>query len=124
MTFPIAKIMEANMWIIRWILGALLIIIILGFALQNQEQTVSVQIINWQSPVLPLYFFLYIAFGAGLLTWLLVSTMNIMKLKGDILKLHREKKKVMEELNRLRNANIEEDIDSAEPEKDNETVVE
>lgn len=96
------------MWIVRWILGALLIIIILGFALQNQDQTVTVNILKWQSPVLPLYFFLYLAYAAGILTWLLVSTLNILRLKGDLHKLHREKRKITEELNRMRNANIEE----------------
>ena len=98
------------MWVVRWILGALLIIIILGFALQNQDQTVTVKIIKRQSPVLPLYFFLYLAYAAGILTWLLVSTLNILKLKGDVHKLNREKKKIIEELNRMRNANIDEVI--------------
>jgi len=98
------------MWIVRWILGALLIIIILGFALQNQDQTVTVKIIKWQSPILPLYFFLYLSYAAGILTWLLVSTLNILKLKGDVHKLHREKRKIMDELNRMRNANIDEVI--------------
>lgn len=106
------------MWILRWILGALLIIIILGFALQNQDQTVSVKIIKWQSPVLPLYFFLYISFGAGILTWVLVSAINILKLKGDILKLQKENRKTRDELNRLRNVNIEEEAGSTELEED------
>lgn len=103
------------MWVVRWILGALLIIIILGFALQNQDQTVTVKIIKWQSPVLPLYFFLYLAYAAGILTWLLVSTLNILKLKGDVHKLNREKRRIMEELNRMRNANIDESIAPASP---------
>jgi len=106
------------MWILRWILGALLIIIILGFALQNQDQTVSVKIIKWQSPVLPLYFFLYISFGAGILTWVIASALNILKLKGDILKLQKENRKTRDELNRLRNANIEEEAGSTELEED------
>lgn len=106
------------MWILRWILGALLIIIILGFALQNQDQTVSVKIIKWQSPVLPLYFFLYISFGAGILIWVIASALNILKLKGDILKLQKENRKTRDELNRLRNANIEEEAGSTELEED------
>lgn len=100
------------MWVVRWILGALLIIAILGFALQNQEQTVSVNILKWKSPVLPLYFFLYLSFGAGIVSWLLVSTLNILRLKNDIHKLHREKRKIVEELNRMRNANIDEEIET------------
>lgn len=106
------------MWILRWILGALLIIAILGFALQNQEQTVSVRLIKWQSPVMPLYFFLYLAYGAGLLTWVLVSTLNTLKLKGEVYRLQREKRKITEELNRLRNVNIEEEINPTELEEE------
>lgn len=106
------------MWIVRWILGAILIIAILGFALQNQEQTVTVKLIRWQSPVLPLYFFLYLSFAAGILTWVLVSTLNILKLKNDIHKLQREKRKTMEELNRMRNANIEEELESKPAEEE------
>ena len=100
------------MWIFRWILGALLIIIILGFALQNQDQTVSVKIIKWHSPVLPLYLFLYFSYGAGILTWVIVSVLNVLKLKGEIYKLQKENRKTKDELNRLRNVNIE---DEGEP---------
>jgi len=110
------------MWILRWILGALLIIVILGFALQNQEQTVSVQILKWKSPVMPLYFFLYIAFGTGLLTWLLVSTLNTFRLKSKIHNLQRENRKVREELNRLRNLSIDEDIENPELEADENQI--
>ena len=110
------------MWILRWILGALLIIIILGFALQNQDQTVSVKILKWQSPVLPLYFFLYLSFGAGILTWVLVSALNILKHKGEILRLQKENRKTRDELNRLRNVSIEEeDGEKTELDKDTRT---
>ena len=97
------------MWIIRWILVALFIVVILGFALQNQEATVSVEILKWKSPVLPLYLFLYISFIAGLIFWWLISILHIVKLKGNNLHFQRENHKIRNELDRLRNANIEED---------------
>jgi len=97
------------MWIIRWIVSALVILIILGFALQNQEQMVSVRVLTWQSPNLPLYLFLYVAFAAGVLIWALISALNIIKLKGDIRKLQKDNRKITDELNRLRNVNIEEE---------------
>ena len=108
------------MWILRWILGAILIIAILGFALQNQTQTVSVRILKWVSPVLPLYFFLYLSFIAGLLTWVLFSTLNILKLKGENHGLQRALRKTKEELNRLRNVNIDDEID--QPIKESDTT--
>lgn len=108
------------MWIVRWILIALLILIVLGFALQNQSQTVSVRFLKWQSPVLPLYLYLYLSFGAGLLFWVLISALNTIKLKGEIFKLNRENRKIRDELNRLRNVTIEEDIDTPDPEEEEE----
>ncbi len=101
--------MEETMWIIRWIISAFVILIILGFALQNQEQMVSVRVLTWQSPNLPLYLFLYVAFAAGVLIWALISALNIIKLKGDVHKLQRDNRRVTDELNRLRNVNIEEE---------------
>lgn len=96
------------MWILRWLLGAVTIIVVLGFALQNQEQTASVMILKWQSPVLPLYIYLYFAFGAGLLFWALLTAVNMIKLKGNIHRLQKENQKIRAELNRLRNIDIDE----------------
>ncbi len=112
------------MWIVRWILIALLILIVLGFALQNQDQTVSVRILKWQSPILPLYLFLYVSFGAGLLFWVLISALNAIKMKGEIFKLNRENRKIRDELNRLRNVTIEDDLDVPDiEEEENRTTV-
>lgn len=106
------------MWLVRWILIAIVILFILYFALENQEQTVAIQFIKWQSPVLPLYIFLYIAFGLGMLFWLLISALNILKYKGEILKLNRITRRLKEELDRLRNANIEEEVEPTELEEE------
>jgi len=102
------------MWIIRWILIALMILVILGFALQNQSETVTVTLLKWQSPVLPLYVLLYLSFAAGLLFWVLISALSILKLKGEKMKLQRENKRITLELTRMRNANIEEDVEPTE----------
>ncbi|MFO7891534.1 MAG: LapA family protein [bacterium] len=110
------------MWIFKWIFGALLIIIILGFAIQNQEQTVSVHIIKWQSPIVPLYLIVYLSFIAGLVTWLIVSSFKIFSMKGNNLSLQKELKKVKEELNRLRNANIEEEIETSDIQETEDTT--
>ncbi len=102
------------MSIVRWVLIALLILVVLGFALQNQSETVSVRILKWQSPVLPLYMILYIAFAAGLLFWVLMSAMTFIKLKSDVVKAQRENKKMAQELNRMRNVSIHEDSEATE----------
>ena len=103
------------MWILRWLFGALLIILILGFSLQNQNQTVSIQLLNWKSPVLPLYLYLYFAFGAGMIFWVLISAFNIFKLRGQMHQVEKENRRLKKELDRLRNVDIEDDLETAAP---------
>lgn len=97
------------MWIVKWLLIAILMLAILGFALQNQEQTVSVRILNWISAELPLYFFLYIAFGVGLILGIVLPSLNLIQMKAEVRRIRKENKKNREELNRLRNADLEEE---------------
>ena len=113
------------MWIIKWILIAIVILFILLFAFENQDQQTFIKFIKWQSVDLPLYIFLYISFGLGMLFWLLISIFKILKFKGKILSLTRANHKLREELDRLRNANIEEEIEPSGLEEDlEETEIE
>jgi uncharacterized integral membrane protein len=109
--------MEGIMWIVKWILSALLILFLLLFAFQNQSEEVSVEFINWQSHNLPLYIFLYIAFGLGLVFWLIVSAVSTIKLKGEIHQLQKDNRKIRQELDRLRNVSIEDVADEEKPEE-------
>lgn len=93
---------------VKWIFIILIIFMILGFALQNQDQTVSIQVIQWQSPQLPIYWFIYAAFIFGLVFWIVISTINIIRIKTDNRKLKKEIQKLQKELDRLRNVNIDE----------------
>jgi uncharacterized integral membrane protein len=111
---------EANMWIIKWILIAIVILFILLFAFENQDQQTFVRFVKWQSIDLPLYIFLYISFGLGMFFWLLISIYKIFSYKGRILSLTRANHRLKEELDRLRNANIEEEIEPTELEEDQE----
>jgi uncharacterized integral membrane protein len=60
------------MWIVRWTLITILILVILGLALQN-DQLVEISFFNWHSGQLPVYFIFYFAFAAGMLVFLLIS---------------------------------------------------
>jgi uncharacterized integral membrane protein len=102
------------MWLIRWIVFIFFFLLILLFALQNQSQEVAVRLLNWQSPTLPLYLIVYLAFAAGIVFWLLFSAGVILRLKGRMRRLQKEDGKIREELNRLRNAAIEEELEPAE----------
>lgn len=98
------------MWIIRWTLIVIVLLAILGFSLQNQTQKVNVVIANYQTPEMPLYFALYIAFALGILVFLLISIYNLLALRTEIARHRRDNRRLREELDRLRNISIEEDV--------------
>lgn len=101
------------MWILKWVVGALIILVVLGFALQNTEQTVSVVFLRgaWESPPLPLWVVIYLSFGAGVLFWLLVSIFQVFQLRTEIRRVRRENARLKKELDDLRNLSIEEEPD-------------
>jgi len=101
---------ELNMWIVRWTVIVIVLLAILGFSLQNQEEKVVIHVGTYTSPEMPLYFALYIAFALGILVFLLISIYNLMQLKTEISKHRRDNKRLKEELDRLRNISIDEDI--------------
>ena len=103
------------MWIVRWIIAALVIIVVLGFAIQNQDATASVSFWTWTTPELPLYLMLYISFVLGIVFWLAISIVKMIQQKNTCHKLQKDIKRLKNELDRLRNAHIDEDI----PEKMN-----
>ena len=98
------------MWILKWIILAIFVIVIIGFAMQNTMQNVSVNFIQWQSIDLPLWVIMYGAFAAGICFWLFVSIFHVLKLKSENRKCKKEIKKLENELNRLRNVSVEESI--------------
>ena len=98
------------MWIIRWIVLALFVIVIIGFAMQNTEQQVSVAFLKWQTINLPLWVVMYVSFAAGVLFWLIVSIFQIITLKTRNRKAQKEIARLKEELNRLRNVSVEEAV--------------
>lgn len=107
------------MWIFRWILGALVIIVAIGFAMQNTNQQVVVQFLKWKSTGMPLWVVMYASFAVGVLFWLLVSIFQILTYKTSLRKKQKEIAKLKAELDRLRNVSVEE-LD--EPAQETSTV--
>lgn len=100
------------MWIIKWIFAALLIAFIIGFAMQNAEQQVSVSFLHWQSNNLHLWMVMYISFTAGLFAWLVISIFHTISLRSENIKINKEVARLRDELDRLRNLSVEESITS------------
>ncbi len=97
------------MWIVKWIIGAILVILIIGFAMQNSAILVTVKFWKWQTAQdIPLWIVMYISFTAGILFWVIISIFQMLGLKNENRKVRKELRKLKEELDRLRNVSVEE----------------
>ena len=95
------------MWILRLFFIAVIMIVVLAFALQNLEQRTVVRFWSWQSAELPLILFLFEAFVVGLLVWFLVAIFHELQLRSEIRHIRKENKKLKAELTALRNLPLE-----------------
>lgn len=96
------------MWIVRWVFITIILLALVGFMGQNQNDEVVIKFFLWQSPVLKLAYALFLAFGLGVLLTLLVSILKQFQLRAEIGRLNRQIRKLHEELEQLRNLAIEE----------------
>jgi uncharacterized integral membrane protein len=95
------------MWILRWLLLIIVLFFLVGFLSQNADQIVSVKIMGWTSPDLPLSYALFLAGLAGYAICLLVALINQIRLRTQIGSLRRKNRELQNELDRLRNFALE-----------------
>lgn len=100
------------MWIVRWVLILVIIVILLWFSLQNLDQIVTVEFWKYQVRDVPLIMALFVAFIVGAVSWFLVSIVQFVQLKAEIRNIRRENGRLRRELSNLRNLSIEEDQSS------------
>jgi len=77
------------MSLIRWIVGAVVFLLLLLFALQNADPVVLRFFDLWSAEA-PLVFLLLLAFAAGTALGLLVSAVRIVRLSRETARLRRE----------------------------------
>lgn len=99
------------MWAVKWFLAAVIILVVLGFALQNSSEQVRVVFIPnvWQYENVQLWMVIYASFGFGVFFWLIVSVFQVLQLKSDIRKLKKANQEMQHELDNLRNLPIGEE---------------
>jgi len=98
------------MWAVKWVLAVLIILVFLGFALNNnQEVTVRFLGDSWQSPPVQLWLVIYISFALGVFFWLVVSIFQVMQLKGELRRMQKKNQDLQHELESLRNLPISEE---------------
>lgn len=101
------------MWILRWIVAAVIILLILGFGMQNNEKAVSVVFIKgaYETGELPVWVIVYASFALGMIFWLFFSIFQVLGLKSQIRKMRYQNMRIQKELNNLRNMSIEDEVE-------------
>jgi len=98
------------MWIIRWVFFTIVLLALVGFMGQNQDDVVIVKFFLWQTPQMKLAYAMFLAFGVGVVLTLLVSILRQFQLRAEIGRLKRQIRKLHDELEQLRNLAIEEEL--------------
>ncbi len=108
------------MWIIRWIVLVVIIVAVLGFSLQNQDQISGITLLNWHSGPIPLYVALFVAFALGMISFLLIAVFQQLQTLSELNRMKRLKKKAEAELTTLREEveSLREDSEHNESEKE------
>ena len=104
------------MWILRWILLIIVLFFLVGFLSQNADQIVTVRLMGWTSPELPLSYALFLAGLAGYALCLLVALINQIRLRSQIGTLRRQNRELHVELDKLRNLALEGEFPAVESE--------
>ncbi len=99
------------MWAVKWVLAVILILMVFGFTLQNNnvDQKVAVYFVTWEYTAVPLWLVMYASFGFGVLFWLIVSVFQVLQSKNEIRRLNKSQNELQVELDNLRNLPIGED---------------
>ena len=104
------------MWMVKWLGIAVLLIVLLGFAMLNVGERVSVDLFFWQLQDLPLILVIFEAFIAGMLIWFLIAFVNELRLRNELRGLRRGNEELNRELRVLRNQPLEEVDEGSESE--------
>ncbi len=99
------------MRVFHWIILVIILVLVVAIFTQNNQTLGTVKIFKWKtSPDWPISYSLLLAGLAGYLLSLLVAVINQIRLRAQIGHLKRENRQVREELDRLRNLAVEEDM--------------
>lgn len=96
------------MWIIRYAIAALLIIVLLGFTIQNTYQTVVINILDKTYENVPLVYVIYVAFCLGLIFWFIISVIQYIRMTGRLSEQKKQLRTLTAEITTLRNLPLEE----------------
>jgi uncharacterized integral membrane protein len=90
------------MWIIRLLLPAALLVLIIGFAFLNPDQTVEVDLFFAYYGGVPLAIVVLFSILGGMLLMFTLSVFHDLKIRGQVRRLRQENRKLSGELTTLR----------------------
>ncbi len=99
------------MWFIRMFFLLAVFVLILGFALLNNEKSVDIAFFfpkEAHTYQVHLVFALFGAFVVGMLVWFFISVGHDLRVRRESSKLRKENKRLLEELDALRNLPLDE----------------
>ena len=97
------------MWILRTLVIIVLIILIVGFAIYNSEERISVNLYGKQYDYVPMIFVAFWALVVGMLISFALGIGYYFKMYSELRNQRRENHKLLEEITALRNLPLEED---------------
>ena len=96
----------------------ILIVLALVYFLMNNNDLATVNLLYKQTDQIPVANVMLISFGIGIIVGFLMAVTSIVSAKNTSRQLRSKNKKLTDELNRLRNVNIDEELLAAETGKE------
>jgi uncharacterized integral membrane protein len=90
------------MWIVRWLVLLLIVLVVLTFSLQNQSATAEIHFLGWDSGEMPLYVALFVAFALGMAAFLLIAVFQQLQALGELNRERKARKKLESQLEQTR----------------------
>jgi uncharacterized integral membrane protein len=99
------------MWILRTLVIIVLITLIVGFAIYNSDERISVNLYGKQYDYVPMIFVAFWALVVGMLISFALGISYYFKMYSELRNQRRENQKLLEEVTALRNLPLEEEED-------------
>jgi uncharacterized integral membrane protein len=104
------------MWLWRLFFLALIMVLLLGFAIQNLEQKVEVVLYKWHFTQVPLILVMFESFVVGVVILFIFTAVHDLQMRRELRRQRGEVKRLKEELSSLRNIPFEEETPKEEGE--------
>ena len=95
------------MWILKWIVLALLLVFVVAFSGQNAGEIIDLKFLLWEVRNIPLPIALFDAFVAGLAIWFLISASYTIQIRSELKRLREENKNLKETILKLKESSGE-----------------